>query len=65
MAMSKDLSLATAMWTDEFWYPDTSIGVDPPINPSDSPTKTSIPAALVLGKVTRFHILTSKIWMTF
>ena len=45
MAKLKDLSLARAMWTDEFWYPDASVLVEPPIDQSYNPMPT-----LLVGK---------------
>ena len=44
MAKLKDLSLARAMWTDEFWYPDSSILVEPPI---DTQSYNPMPTLLV------------------
>ena len=42
-------SLASAMWTDEFWYPDSSLMVVPPLDPPYNESDPNMPA-LVVGK---------------
>jgi hypothetical protein len=44
------LGLAYAMWTDEWWYPDSSIDVSPPMLTSRSSTIPRDSQAMVVGK---------------
>ena len=44
------LAIASAIWTDEWWYPDSSIDVNPPLVTSRSSTIPRQSQAIVVGK---------------
>ena len=44
------LAIASAIWTDEWWYPDSSIDVNPPLVTSRSSTIPKDSQAIVVGK---------------
>ena len=44
------LAIASAIWTDEWWYPDSSIDVNPPLVTSRSSTIPRHSQAIVVGK---------------
>ena len=53
MVKKKDhrLSLASALWTDDWWCPDGSIAVNPPLLTSGSATtKNDLRTTVVVGK---------------
>lgn len=44
------LAIASAIWTDDWWYPDSSIDVNPPLVTSRSSTIPKQSQAIVVGK---------------